>query len=298
MKVIETIQSLVIDGYKLTRVTYFNKEKVKIQIELKKVKEIKKFDIDSWDFDLTDYFDKTFVGFRDLPFLKFEDLKFFISGWEFSNFQITFYERELVKRHIKAKLRFNINLEDYKKNQDFNYIDLREKIEFKYKDKILFGGFINYIHPIESPFSIYSVYCEDYSCLFEIFKLTANLSLNKNNVVDFFGFTAELFELKDSRSTLKSLNTRRRDFTIIIPIIGVTLYKDIKIGKCLLTLKPEKTEFLKKNESLFRSTQFAQINLKADSLYKALILGIKFIQTGINLINFRISIFNLLMRFP
>ncbi len=287
MKIIENIQSLVIDGYKLTRVTYFNKEKVEIQIELMKVKEIKKFDLDSWDFDLTDYFNKTFYGFRDLPFLQFEDLKFFISGWEFSNFKITFYERELIKRQIKAKLRFNINLEDYEENQDFNYIDLREKIEFKYKDQLLFGGIINYIHPIDPPFSIYSVYCEDYSCLLEIFKLKTNLSLNKNNVVDFFGFITELFELKDSRSTLKNLNTKRRDFTIIIPIIGVTLNTNIKIGKCLLTLRPEKTEFLKNNEPLFRSTQFAQINLKADSLYKALILGINFIQTVINLINFR-----------
>lgn len=287
MNITENIQSLAIDGYKLTKVTYINKEKVEIKIELMKVKEIKKFDLDSWDFELTNYFNKTFVGFNDLPFLKFKDLKFFISGWEFSNFKITFYERELIKGHIKAKLRFNINLEDYQKNQDFNYVDLREKIEFKYKDQILFGGLINYIHPIEPPFSIYSVYCEDYSCLFEIFNLKANLSTNKNKIVDFFGFSAELFELKIGKSTLESLNTKERDFTIIIPIIGVTLNKNIRIGECLLTLRPDKTEFLKNNKSLFSSTQFAQIKLKADSLYKALILGIKFIQTVINLINFR-----------
>ncbi len=290
MKIIENIQSLVIDGYKLTRVTYTNKEKVSIQIELMKSKEKKKFDLVLWDFDLTDYFNKTFYGFRDLPFLQFKDLKFFISGWEFSKFKITFYERELIKRQIKAKLRFNINLEDYEENQNFNYIDLREKIEFKNKEQLLFGGIVNYIHPIDPPFSIYSVYCEDYSCLFEIFKLTANLSFNKNNIVDFFGFTTEVFELKDSSATVRSPNMKRRDFTIIIPIIGLTLSTNIKIGKCLLTLRPETTEFLKNNKPLFRSTQFAQINLKADSLYKALILGINFIQTAINLINFRIKV--------
>ena len=284
LKKIDEIQSLITQGYKLTKISYQHKEEVEIKINFKRNTEDKTFITESWDSTLVDYFKKTFSEIGNLPFLDTDKIKLHISGWVFENFKITSFEKELGENLIKTKFRFIINLEDNKENQNFEQIDYRAKIELKSNNLKYFEGKVNYIHLYDPPYRIYLVNCEDFSCLYDIFKPSVEISEpNKNNIV-YTKFISRILEMPHEDSTQ---NKKIRDFTLVVPIKGLNLRYDISIGKCDLISKLETSEFMRIKKFSFEPSQFARIRLKCESLYNAFILGLRSIQTTIDLINFR-----------
>ena len=287
MSLIEEFKKLKKDGYSLTKIGFNWNNLVMIILIFQKGLERIELECKEWTTDLAEYIKSNFLGFDNLPFSNIEAGVIHISGWSFSKIKITKFEKELFSRQVKTKMTFQINLDQVEENLIFEQVDTRGELKLKIKDQQHFVGYINYIHCIDPPFSDYSVYCEGISSILEVFQMSADMYAQKGNSFDFFSFFLDFFEIDYVYDAVEDQNEVNREFLIIIPINGLNISKDIRIGKCLINSKFEEPTNLQKESPFFNFNAYAKMKFKSNSFYNTLKIGIANITNAINLINFR-----------
>jgi len=216
---------------------------------------------------------------------KLENSYIEIGGGKFTEFEFLNLHRQV---NTPSRFRFSLDT-SIKENHKFFEIDFRLTLKLYISNEIKFQGYI-VTFLTDGQNKRFNFICEDPMGLANLQKIGLIQSpLPKGYGSNVVAFLSDLMGLNYSTKSIQGLDDSQRDFLILVPIQNFDIGDSLDIGSVEITPSISDILFLSDKQIFHQFKSFAKVVVrKQNSIFSAIEIGLKMIESAINIINLRI----------